>query len=126
MFNNIWNALSSNIWPFTIAILNLWAIFKVGGFIISVVIESFVKTYKNMHPWRESSLRWLAKEKVITSPDFNPINWIASSEGDYLDWNNTSTNHNTTFSRCYQAIASARGARSERLQNSTVLILFTN
>ena len=50
MFNNIWNALSNNIWPFTIAILNLWAIFKVGGFIISVVIESFVKAYKSMHP----------------------------------------------------------------------------
>lgn len=50
MFNNIWNALSSNIWPFTIAILNLWAIFKVGGFIISVVIESIVKTFKEMHP----------------------------------------------------------------------------
>ena len=50
MFNNIWNALSSNIWPFTIAILNLWAIFKVGDFIISVVIESIVKTFKEMHP----------------------------------------------------------------------------
>lgn len=50
MFNNIWNALSSNIWPFTIAILNLWAIFKVGGFIITVVIESIVKTFKEMHP----------------------------------------------------------------------------
>ena len=50
MFNNIWNALSSNIWPFTIAIMNLWAIFKVGGFIISVVIESIVKTFKEMHP----------------------------------------------------------------------------
>lgn len=49
MFNNIWRALSSNIWPFTVAILNLWAIFKLGGFIVSVVIESFVKAYKDMH-----------------------------------------------------------------------------
>lgn len=46
MFNNIWRVLSSNVWPFTVAILNLWAIFKVGGFIVSVVIESFVKAYK--------------------------------------------------------------------------------
>lgn len=46
MFSNIWRVLSTNIWPFTVAILNLWAIFKVGSFIISVVIESI----KEMHP----------------------------------------------------------------------------
>lgn len=73
MINNIWSALSSNIWPFTVTILNLWAIFKVGCFIVSIVIESLIKTYKNMHPQRENFLGWLAKEKVITSPDFNPI-----------------------------------------------------
>lgn len=33
MFNNIWNALSGNIWPFTIAILNLWAIGKAIWFV---------------------------------------------------------------------------------------------
>lgn len=39
MFNNIWNALSSNIWPFTVAILNLWAIVKVIWFIIIFIIR---------------------------------------------------------------------------------------
>ena len=38
MFNNIWNALSSNIWPFTIAILNLWAIGKAIWFVITFII----------------------------------------------------------------------------------------
>ena len=38
MFNNIWNTLSSNIWPFTIAILNLWAIGKAIWFVITFII----------------------------------------------------------------------------------------
>ena len=39
MFNNIWNALSSNIWPFTVAILNLWAIGKAIWFVITFIVE---------------------------------------------------------------------------------------
>lgn len=38
MFNNIWNALSSIIWPFTVAILNLWAIGKAIWFVITFII----------------------------------------------------------------------------------------
>ena len=39
MFNNIWNALSNSVWPFTVAVFNLWAIGKVGGFFISIIIR---------------------------------------------------------------------------------------
>lgn len=39
MFNNIWNALSSNIWSFTVAILNLWAIGKTIWLVIAFIIE---------------------------------------------------------------------------------------
>ena len=38
MFNNIWNALSSSIWPFTVAILNLWAIGKAIWFVITFIV----------------------------------------------------------------------------------------
>lgn len=36
--SNIWNALSSNLWPFTIAMLNIWAICKIIKLSISAVI----------------------------------------------------------------------------------------
>lgn len=36
--SNIWNALSSNLWPFTIAMLNIWVICKMIKLSISVVI----------------------------------------------------------------------------------------
>lgn len=35
---NIWNALSSNLWPFTIAVINIWAICKVIKISISAII----------------------------------------------------------------------------------------
>ena len=38
MFNNVWNALSSNIWPFTVAIMNLWAIGKAIWFVITFIV----------------------------------------------------------------------------------------
>lgn len=37
--SNIWNALSSNLWPFTIAMLNIWVICKMIKLSISVVIR---------------------------------------------------------------------------------------
>ena len=36
--SNIWNALSSNLWPLTIAMLNIWAICKIIKLSISAVI----------------------------------------------------------------------------------------
>lgn len=36
--NNIWNALLSNLWPLTIAMLNIWAICKIIKLSISAVI----------------------------------------------------------------------------------------
>lgn len=36
--SNIWNALSSNLWPFTIAMLNIWVICKMIKLSISAVI----------------------------------------------------------------------------------------
>lgn len=36
--SNIWNALSSNLWPFTIAVINIWAICKVIKISISAII----------------------------------------------------------------------------------------
>lgn len=35
---NIWNALSSNLWPFTIALINIWAICKAIKISISAII----------------------------------------------------------------------------------------
>ena len=50
MFNNIWNALSNSVWPFTVAVFNLWAICKVGGFFISIIIRVIADSYHDMHP----------------------------------------------------------------------------
>ncbi len=50
MFNNIWNALSNSVWPFTVAVFNLWAIGKVGGFFISIIIRVIADSYHEMHP----------------------------------------------------------------------------
>lgn len=36
--SNIWNVLSSNLWPFTIALINIWAICKAIKISISAVI----------------------------------------------------------------------------------------
>lgn len=36
--NDIWNALSSNLWPFTIALINIWAICKAIKISISAII----------------------------------------------------------------------------------------
>lgn len=36
--SNIWNVLSSNLWPFTIALINIWAICKAIKISISVII----------------------------------------------------------------------------------------
>ena len=36
--SNIWNVLSSNLWPFTIALINIWAICKAMKISISVAI----------------------------------------------------------------------------------------
>lgn len=36
--SNIWNALSSNLWPFTIALINIWAICKAIKISISAII----------------------------------------------------------------------------------------
>lgn len=36
--SNIWNAISSNLWPFTIAMLNIWVICKMIKLSISAVI----------------------------------------------------------------------------------------
>lgn len=36
--SNIWNALSSNLWPLTIAMLNIWAICKIIKLSISAAI----------------------------------------------------------------------------------------
>ena len=35
---DIWNALSSNLWPFTIAVINIWAICKAIKISISAII----------------------------------------------------------------------------------------
>lgn len=35
---NIWNVLSSNLWPFTIALINIWAICKAIKISISAII----------------------------------------------------------------------------------------
>lgn len=35
---NIWHALSSNLWPFTIAVINIWAICKAIKISISAII----------------------------------------------------------------------------------------
>ena len=50
MFNNIWNALSNSVWPFTVVVFNLWAIGKVGGFFISIIIRVIADSYHEMHP----------------------------------------------------------------------------
>lgn len=50
MFNNIWNALSNSVWPFTVAVFNLWAIGKVGGFFFSIIIRVIADSYHEMHP----------------------------------------------------------------------------
>lgn len=36
--SNIWHALSSNLWPFTIALINIWAICKTIKISISAII----------------------------------------------------------------------------------------
>ena len=36
--SNIWNALSSNLWPLTIAVINIWAICKAIKISISAII----------------------------------------------------------------------------------------
>lgn len=36
--SNIWNVLSSNLWPFTIALINIWAICKAIKISISAII----------------------------------------------------------------------------------------
>ena len=44
--SNIWNALSSSLWPFTIAMLNIWAICKIIKLSISAVILIKKSGYK--------------------------------------------------------------------------------
>lgn len=50
MFTNIWNALSNSVWLFTVAVFNLWAIGKVGGFFVSIIIRVIADNYHEMHP----------------------------------------------------------------------------
>ena len=45
--SNIWNALSSNLWPFTIALINIWAICKIIKLSISAVILIKKSGYEN-------------------------------------------------------------------------------
>lgn len=45
--SNIWNALSSNLWPFTIALINIWAICKAIKLSISAVILIKKSGYEN-------------------------------------------------------------------------------
>lgn len=39
---NIWNALSSNLWPFTIALINIWAVCQVVEWIL-LIIQAVLK-----------------------------------------------------------------------------------
>ena len=45
--SNIWNALSSNLWPLSIAMLNIWAICKMIKLSISAVILIKKSGYEN-------------------------------------------------------------------------------
>ncbi|WP_158593060.1 hypothetical protein [Lactobacillus sp. ESL0230] len=42
MFNNLWNNLSSNIWPITGAMLNLWGLTEILKWIL-IVIRAVLK-----------------------------------------------------------------------------------
>lgn len=50
MFNNILNALSNSVWPFKYSVFNLWAVCKVSGFFIFIIIRIIADSYHDMHP----------------------------------------------------------------------------